>query len=278
MRLQPLRALALLPLVLVACAHRAPAARAPIDVMARVPEFARAPYEPFARVNVVAIALREWRLFGQPVDDDPPGTRPTPAPEAKPERIPGLWQRVGEYWWLGQDADRPEGVWTGKHDQYGRVFPASRDGDYAWSAAFVSYVMRIAGAGARFPYSPAHHTYINIAEQMASGAAHGWAVFAERLSAYAPLPGDLICTSRTTVPVRFEDLPAGDFAAHCDIVVQTQPGSIAVIGGNVDDAVTLKHVPVTPDGLLAGPDGRVLDGRYDWFVVLRVAYDLGAVS
>ena len=61
---------------------------------ARVPPFARVPYEPFSRTSVVAIALREWRLFGEPVDDDPPGTRPRPAPEDKPEREPGLWQRV----------------------------------------------------------------------------------------------------------------------------------------------------------------------------------------
>ncbi len=75
---------------------------------ARVPPFARVPYEPFSRTSVVAIALREWRLFGEPVDDDPPGTRPRPAPEDKPEREPGLWQRVGEYWWLGLDPGSPE--------------------------------------------------------------------------------------------------------------------------------------------------------------------------
>ena len=47
--------------------------------------------------------------------------------------------------------------------------------------------------------------------------------------------------------------PAGQFPGHCDIVVDTQvPGVIAVVGGNVDDAVTMKHVPVTPDGKLAG--------------------------
>ena len=37
--------------------------------------------------------------------------------------------------------------------------------------------------------------------------------------------------------------------------------------------VTLKHVPTTPEGWLAGPDGVVLDGRFPWFVVVRVAYD-----
>src|SRR5689334_5635431 len=50
-----------------------------------VPDFARRPYAPFARDSVIAIALREWRLFDRPVDDDPPGTRPPPLPEEKPE-------------------------------------------------------------------------------------------------------------------------------------------------------------------------------------------------
>ena len=48
---------------------------------------------------------------------------------------------------------------------------------------------------------------------------------------------------------------------------------LSVVGGNVDDAVTVKHVPVTPDGHLAPPGGPPLDGRYPWFVVLRVLYD-----
>jgi len=34
--------------------------------------------------------------------------------------------------------------------------------------------------------------------------------------------------------------------------------------------VTMKHVPVTTDGKLAGPDGVVLDTRYPWMVVLRL--------
>ena len=70
--------------------------------------------------------------------------------------------------------------WTGKHDAHGAVFPAEQDGDYAWSAAFISYVMRIAGAGPRFPYSADHADYINIAKQMATGATSGWLVTAER--------------------------------------------------------------------------------------------------
>ncbi|HEY4171425.1 MAG TPA: DUF2272 domain-containing protein, partial [Rhodopila sp.] len=43
-------------------------------------------------------------------------------------------------------------------------------------------------------------------------------------------------------------------------------------GGNVDHAVTMKHIPVAPDGRLAMPNGTLVDTRYDWFVVLQVAY------
>jgi len=207
------------------------------------------------------------------VDDDPPGSRPPPLPDEKPERWEGYWQRVGEYWWLGLDAGDPRSGLTGKHDEYGRVFNAKRDGYYAWSAAFVSYVFRIAGAGAAFPYSSNHADYINAAAEQAQGAATHWVVSAERPEAYAPQPGDLICEARVKAGrLHFDDLPAKRFPAHCDIVAAKAPGQISVIGGNVDDAVTMKHVPVTDDGKLASPDGTVLDTRYPWMVVLRVSY------
>ena len=258
------------------------AVQTPPAVDVRVPHFATRPYQAFSRDDVVAIAVREWRLFGQPVDDDPPGTRPSPPPDLKPERMPGLWERVGEYWWIGQNPDMPEADWTGKHDQDGMVFPASEDANFAWSAAFISYVMRVAGAGQRFLYSPTHADYINAARE-------GYGVLqAQPPATYAPQTGDLICMGRGRAgALTFADLPAPRFPGHCDIVVglagQAPPGApvvagqLAVIGGNVDDAVTMKHVPVTAEGLLAGPAG-ILDTRYPWFVVLRIIYAPVVVS
>jgi Uncharacterized protein conserved in bacteria (DUF2272) len=263
-----------LMLALAGCAARGGVVAGPVrraaQTDAHVPLFAIQPYQPFSRQAAIAIALREWRLFGQPVDDDPPNTRPPPPPEDKPERMPGLWQRVGEYWWIGMEPDAREVAWTGKHDQYGRLFPASIDGDYAWSAAFISYVMRIAAAGPRFPYAAAHSDYID------ASFAGAYVLKPFPPESYAPQAGDLICTSRTPRPVRFADLPASRFAAHCAIVVQVAPGMLTVIGGNVDDAVTATHVPTTPSGMLAEPDGTVVDTRYPWFVVLRVLYDIDA--
>lgn len=239
-----------------------------------VPDFAQRSFEPFSRRDAVAVAMREWRLFGMPVDDDAPDTRPVPTTALlKPERLPGLWERVGEYWWIGQDPYEREASWTGKHDADGNRFPIGVDGHYAWSAAFISYVMRVSGAGDRFPYSPNHSTYINAAVAGETSGLHAFAV-----NAVAPQLGDLVCAGRASgARVRFEMLPTSyGFPAHCAIVVAVQPNQISVIGGNVDDAVTLTHVPVGADGRLAAADGTIIDQRYPWLVVLQVQYDADA--
>lgn len=237
------------------------------------PPFSRMPYERFRRADAVGIAVQEWQLFGKPVNDDPPDSRPEPDPLTRPARQPGHWQRIGEYWWLGQNSNRREAAWTGMHDENGSEFDLRREDYFAWSAAFISYVMRTAGAGPRFPYASSHYVYINIAAHMTQGSTSGWAIYAERPEGYAPRVGDLICASRDRRPLKYRQLPVRRFPGHCDIVVAKAPGQLSVIGGNVAGAVTMKHVPVTPEGMLATPDGDVMDGRYPWFVVIRVAYD-----
>ena len=231
---------------------------------AHAPGFARRPYEPFSRQNTVAIAQREWRAFGMNVNDDPPDQQ-NPPRDLRTDHQPGMWQRVGEYWWLGQNAGTKEEDWTSKYNEYGT--PYSGDAP-AWSAAFISYVMRTAGAADRFTYSPLHADYINAAARSEGG------IRAERPDAYAPQPGDLICTGRgASRNIRFESLPAPSFFGHCDLVTQALPGQLVVIGGNVDASVTMKHVPTGPTGLLAEPGGQPYDSRYNWFVVIRVLYD-----
>ncbi|OUI87587.1 hypothetical protein HK11_11045 [Acetobacter sp. DmW_043] len=246
-----------------------------------VPDFATHNFEPFNRQDVVAIALREWRMFGSPVNDDDPTTRPEPQNASlKPERTPGLWQRVGEYWWVGIDPDSTETAWTGKHDASGRMTDFVHDGDYAWSAAFISYVMRIAGANNRFPYSPNHATYINAA---ASGQSP--VLRAQDPARYAPKPGDLVCVARGKAKsfIRYSSLPTSyGFPAHCGYVVATnQQGQpfghqLSTISGNIDDSVALTHVPTDTEGHIAAPSGKSYDERYPWCVVLEVLYDAEA--
>ena len=252
---------------LVAACVAAPLPQAAIPPDIQIPPYAKKPYEPLSRMAAVQIAYREWRAFGQKMILSPD----QPESADSEERDEGLWQRVGDYWWQGLDYGAPDGAWTGKHDQNGIEFPRDQDGNFAWSAAFVDYVMRMAGAGNRFPYSPSPSDYINAARTRSD-----LVVTALPLTRYAPQLGDLICMWRAGHQVTYDELPAGQFPSHCDIVVAQHPGSfpatIDVIGGNVDNAVALKHVPVAPDGRMVGPTGAVIDTDYPWFVVLRVAY------
>jgi hypothetical protein len=218
------------------------------------------PYAPFSRTNAVAIALDEWRLWGMRVDDSG-GAGYVQEDATMGERQPGLWERVGEYWWEGMNASEPDARWTGKHDGAGTVFPVAVNGQYAWSAAFISYVMRIAGAGPGFPYSPDHATYINAA------ARGNPLLVAENPADYAPRLGDLVCFPRGHARnMVFQDLPtAHDFPAHCSIVVAGGVDSISIVGGNVNDAVTMEHLHTNDAGELHG-------NRENWFVVLKVNY------
>jgi len=53
-------------------------------------------------------------------------------------------------------------------------------------------------------------------------------------------------------------------------VVATRPGLLDVVGGNLDNTVALRHIPVAPDGRLVGTDGSIVDPDHKWFVVLRL--------
>ncbi|HML11537.1 MAG TPA: DUF2272 domain-containing protein [Stellaceae bacterium] len=233
-----------------------PAPSIPRDI--QIPPYAKKPYQPLSRAAAAQIALREWRAFGQKIILSPD----QPENADSEERDEGLWQRVGDYWFQGLDYGSADSAWTGKHDQNGIEFPRGDDGDFAWSAAFIDYVMRMAGAGGRFPYAPAHSDYIDAARTRGD-----LAITALPVAGYAPQLGDIICMWRANHPVRFEDLPAGHFPGHCDIVVAQRPGTLDVVGGNVDNAVALKHVPTDPAGHVNDPD-------YPYFVVLKVAYQL----
>jgi hypothetical protein len=263
-RLAPVGLMLALALLTAACAAPTAGPTGPSGLSGdfHIPPFARLPYQPFSREAAVQIAYREWRAFGQVV------VFPHTELPFDAERSEGLWQRVGEYWWLGLPMGEREQGFTGMHDQNGRGFAAQEDSNFAWSAAFVDYVMRMAGAGRRFPYSPTHSDYINAARQSS-----GWVITALHPSTYAPQRGDLICMSRGTRRIHYADLPTGRFPGHCDMVVSIRPGSLDVIGGNVDNSVSMKHIPVTANGYLANPDGTIVDPDYAWFVVLRVAYD-----
>ena len=179
---------------------------------------------------------------------------------AIPQLQEGFWQRVGEYWWQGMNAGEKARAYTGKQDADGVPFSAGTKSHYAWSAAFISYVMRIAGAGRGFPYAPAHSTYIDAAVRGQTPL-----LTAEDPALYAPRLGDIVCFARgQAVNLRFKDLPTpGFFPAHCGIVTGGGPAEIDMVGGNVDDAVVMTKIAGLPGGTLS-------TAIFQWLVILRV--------
>ena len=105
---------------------------------------------------------------------------------------------------------------------------------WAWSAAFVSSILKQAGAGDSFAYNSNHAKYI------AAAKAARQRNDSARFSAYAvdevkPEPGDLVCRDRGspcggTTYVNVDD--GNERLTHCDIVTEVRSDSVTAIGGN----------------------------------------------
>lgn len=136
----------------------------------------------------------------------------------KENRSP-LKERIGVYWdFLG----RPE-----------------LDGgdDVPWSAAFVSFMVKSAGAGALFPYSAQHSVYIY--RTINDHVFKKNSVFLGFRPGDVTLqPGDIIGMNRSNAsPIDYDwALHNSDYLSHCDIVVDAEGPDIEAIGGNVSPA------------------------------------------
>jgi len=143
---------------------------------------------------------------------------------------------------------------------------------HPWSAVFVSYVMRTAGAGAAFRYSPAHQDYVAAARRNRIDNVVSSPFWAYRADEVAPQVGDLICAARDNSGASYDNI--GDKQrrkTHCDIVTEVRPGQLRVIGGNVRNNVDAKKIRRLPDGRLAldGDQARI-------FAVLRCRGPIGS--
>ncbi|MGY1807679.1 phage tail tip lysozyme [Blastococcus sp. SYSU D00669] len=136
---------------------------------------------------------------------------------------------------------------------------------HPWSAVFVSYVMRRAGAGPDFPYSAAHQTYTRIARRNRLAGDRTKAFWGFRATEVAPRVGDLVCAARANSGATYDNIgDARPRATHCDVVTDVRRGQIRVVGGNVGQRVGEKWLNTRPDGRLdlTGPQSR-------FFAVIR---------
>ena len=128
-----------------------------------------------------------------------------------------------------------------------------------WSAAFISYVMRQAGAGNEFKYSASHSVYTVDAKN--NRLANNNRLFkAYRITEMAPRLGDLVCKNWPGGTVTYDNIQEG-MHTHCDIVVDVQPGKLLTVGGNVSDSVKSTPVNINASGLITSSG---------YFAVIRV--------
>ena len=104
-----------------------------------------------------------------------------------------------------------------------------------WSAVFVSSVMKDAGAGATFDYSPTHATYLIYARDNTLNYPD------EPFKAYKtedvePEVGDIVCKNREGGNATYELLSPLD-RLHCDIITDVGFFSVDAIGGNLSNTV-----------------------------------------
>lgn len=169
------------------------------------------------------------------------------------------FRRVGDYWMaVGQPID-------------GRTVNTNGSRP-AWSAAFISFVLKEAGAGDRFKYSVAHcHYFQDFADRQ--GSALYEAVPADEVT---PSPGDIVHHGRG-------DAAKHDFAAarsdygsdsfypsHSSIVVEVDhnAGLVRTIGGNESDSVRLATYPIDKNGRLK--PRKIGSNTLPWIGILRL--------
>ncbi|MDW3683568.1 DUF2272 domain-containing protein [Cupriavidus sp. CV2] len=139
-------------------------------------------------------------------------------------------------------------------------------GNWAWSAVFISWVMRKAGLDDRqFLTGDSHSMYVVDARD---GILPAPAFRIEPLPAM-PRPGDVICAARGHD--RYLDSAAeigfGTTPMHCDIVVEVDPAArlVKAIGGNVQQSVSMELIELGDSGMIDG----VTNSHMPWLLIMR---------
>ncbi|MFN7678130.1 MAG: DUF2272 domain-containing protein [Cyanobacteriota bacterium] len=202
--------------------------------------------------RIVDQAIAEWDFFGRPLLRDG-----VPIHRGKNERDDGQWQRIRTYW--------RDGV---LNNSILRQEDISSE-DNPWSAAFISFIFRTAGARDQFPYSPTHSLYIKQAIENKIQATPNSSFIGHRISDYAPQPGHLICRTRSWAKneVTYDNAVTYDFfPSRCELVVRSSPNQIDVIGGDQKDSVMREQVKAV-QGKIAPENAK------DWLVVIETTFD-----
>lgn len=161
---------------------------------------------------------------------------------ARHEEHPDSRLRIADYWLStpNEDDDQSDAV------------------NVAWSAAFISFIVKNANLSKSFRLAGRHTTYLSDSKRARLNNDTSRAYWVVRLSERRLQIGDLVGGYRTgpgcSSSVKTYDSLPGDFCSHCDLVVAIRDGKAITIGGNVGNTVKVTEVPLTATGRAA--EGR----------------------
>lgn len=181
--------------------------------------------------NIVTIALGEWKRWGY-------------GKKTEDEKV---MQTVIEEYWKKGVGYLPDALSS------------------PWSAAFISYVMRIAGSGNSFPYSSNHSIYSYRAKNNRIANVAG-SFMAYHISELKPQIGDIIVAPRDS-SLSYATLSKEGKKGHGDIIVEINADGVYVVGGNVGNSTSGKRgvtvnrkkpIRMSTDGYLTGTDYDII--------------------
>lgn len=190
------------------------------------------------KYRVVRIAKDEWEGWNKPLI----GIDGKVKNKGGFESDKGYSERVGRYWKEGTNMN---------YDGKDRQVP--------WSATFISWIMKKAGAGNKFVYNASHSKYITDSIANRKNGKYNEAFVGYKINEIAPKIGDLVCYSRQS-GVDYDT--KGSYKSHCDLVVKKSKNQLELIGGNVLQAVTKRIVSIDSKGMIT-------DKNKDWFAVIK---------
>jgi hypothetical protein len=167
------------------------------------------------RANIVRIADQEWNRWN--------------TGGVKTETDPRMRPILRDYWLTG----------VGVRVTDSQLASISWQNSHPWSAAFISWVIRQAGAGSSFRYAAAHAVYVAWAKQNRL-AQNANPFKAYRMTEVIPEPGDILCLSRANSGATYDNIAPG-MKTHCDIVTEVQANRLVTIGGNVNNTVSRRY-------------------------------------
>lgn len=147
-------------------------------------------------------------------------------------------------------SNRIRTYWSG----IGKPFPGTGT---AWSAVFVSYFVKMAGASAaEFLFSSRHSEFVHQAIKNSVATAGVFRGFAP--ASYAPKIGDIIQNNRdgNTFDFAYATANNGYFSHSAIVVEEGNDGNgryVRTIGGNEDDSVGDRIVRLKSNGLIKPP-------------------------